>query len=295
MRQLAKQWVSGKIGEWLQGIDKNGDPIVFPLTITSSPFRTVVRAERNQEASIAVESQSPETKRKTESAIAQMAATCGFANACGYRITILGTPPEAKGLGSSSIDIASALLAIKDDRNLDISNTALFQIMCRVERSDFLFSPESIVATNPVTGDFSIVGPAPSCVVIAWDSAPSARIDTEAVLHLDEARQPFSNEYEHLSSLLRSSDLETMGYASTRSAEINDQLLPKPGFSVAQRLRKDFRAVGLVAAHTGTYLGLLFGNRVDPALLAELSATVINEFSVAPVLFGVGGAQGGQK
>jgi L-threonine kinase len=287
MNAAGMQWVCGKIGEWLQGTDKSGDPIVYPLTTTSSPFRTVTWIEPATNLSIVFKSpQAP--GRKTELAVNEMALACGFATECGYRITIWNSPPRAKGLGSSSIDIASALLSIKHYRNLDLSDAALFQVMCRVERSDFLFSPELIVATNPVTGSFSIAGTAPPCIVLALDTAPLERVDTEAVRHLDFARRRFGQEYEELCSLIQTGDREAMFYASTRSAEINDQLLPKPGFSTARKLANDFQTLGLVAAHTGTYLGLLFPSPVDTELLTHVRAQVIEEFSIEPLLFRVG-------
>jgi L-threonine kinase len=288
MNSVGKQWVSGKIGEWLQGTDKSGDPIVFPLATTSSPFRTVTWIEPAANLSIIVGPRSPGSKRKTKLAVNTMAVACGFATECDYRITVWDSPPRAKGLGSSSIDIASALLSIKHYRNLDVSDAALFQVMCRVERSDFLFSPESIVATNPVAGSFSIGGRVPSCIVLAWDTAPLERIDTEVVRHLDLARRRFGQEYEELCSLIQTGNMEAMFYASTRSAEINDRLLPKPGFSTARRLVNDFPTLGLVAAHTGTFLGLVFPSPADTELLTHLRAKVIKEFSVEPLLFRVG-------
>lgn len=288
MNLVGRQWVSGKIGEWLQGTDKSGNPIVYPLTTTSSPFRTVTWIEPAATLSIAVRSQSPGSKRKTELAVHEMAVACGFASECGYRITIWNSPPRAKGLGSSSIDIASALLSIKHYRNLDLTDAALFQIMCRVERSDFLFNPELIVATNPVSGSLSFAGTVPPCVVLAWDTAPLEQVDTEAVRHLDLVRRRFAQEYEELCLLIETGDLEAMFLASTRSAEINDQLLPKPGFSTARRLVRDFPMLGLVAAHTGTYLGLVFPTPLDIELLTHLQAKTFEEFAVEPLLFQIG-------
>jgi len=288
MHDSGTQWVKGKVGEWLQGTDENGDPIVFPLTTTSSPFQTLTVIEPATTLSIVASPDSNASKRKAELAVNEMAAVCGFAADCHYRITIRDSPPAGKGLGSSSVDIASALLAIKHHRNLDVSDSTLFRIMCRVERSDFLFRPELIIATNPVAGSYSILGTAPPCVVLAWDTAPLGRVDTEAVRHLDLARRAFSDEYGELCSLMQTSDLKALAHASTRSAELNDRLLPKPGFSTADRLAKDHHALGLVAAHTGTYLGILFPSSVEAELLASVRAKLVEELSVAPLLFQVG-------
>jgi uncharacterized protein involved in propanediol utilization len=284
------QWVTGKVGEWLQGTDENGNPIVFPFTTTSSPFRTLTGIEPAPTLSIVAEPHSIASKRKTELAVKEMAVTCGFASDCDYRITILDSPPAGKGLGSSSVDLASALLAIKHHRNLDVSEATLFQIMCRVERSDFLFRPELIIATNPVAGSFSAVRNAPRCVLVAWDTAPAEHVDTEAVRHLDLARRRFSRDYKELCSLMQSNDPAALFHASTRSAELNDQLLPKTGFSLANRLADDFHALGIVAAHTGTYMGIVFPSSVDQALLTSVRKKLVKELSVEPLLFEVGAA-----
>ena len=288
MNNSGTQWVTGKVGEWLQGADENGDPIVFPFTTTSSPFRTLTTIEPAPHLSIVAEPHPIASKPKTELAVYELAATCGFPADCNYRITIRNSPPAGKGLGSSSIDVASALLAVKHHRNLDVSESELFQIMCRVERSDFLFRPELIIATNPVTASFSIAGTAPRCVLVAWDTAPGEYIDTEAVRHLDRARRRFSREYHELCSLLQTNDSAARFYASTRSAELNDQFLPKRGFSVAYKLADEFHALGLVAAHTGTYLGLVFPSSIDDELLTTVRTTLVQRLSVEPLVFGAG-------
>jgi uncharacterized protein involved in propanediol utilization len=286
--QNGAQWVTGKVGEWLQGTDENGDPIVFPFTTTSSPFRTLTTIEPAPNLSIVAEPNSISSKQKTELAVKEMAVTCGFAAHCNYRITILNSPPAGKGLGSSSVDVASALLAIKHYRDLDVSNATLFQIMCRVERSDFLFQPELIIATNPVAGSFSVAGPAPQCVLLAWDTAPGEHVDTEAVRHLDLARRRFSHEYKELCSLMLINDPAAVFHASTRSAELNDRLVPKKGFSLAKRLADEFHALGIIGAHTGTYLGIVFPRSVDQALLTSVRLKLAKELLVEPLEFQVG-------
>ena len=287
----AIQWVIGKVGEWLQGTDEKGDPIVFPFTTTTSPFRTLTRIEPAPTLSIVAEPHSLSPKRKTELAVKEMAVTCGFASDCDYRITILDSPPAGKGLGSSSVDVASALLAIKHHRNLDVSESTLFQIMCRVERSDFLFRPELIIATNPVVGSSSTVGNAPRCVLVAWDTAPAEHVDTEAVRHLDLARRRFSRDYKELCSLMQSNDPAALFHASTQSAKLNDQLLPKKGFSLANRLANEFHALGIIAAHTGTYLGIVFPSSVDQDLLTSVRVKLLKQVPVEPLVFQVGASR----
>jgi L-threonine kinase len=125
-------------------------------------------------------------------------------------------------------------------------------------------------------------------VLVAWDTAPAEHVDTEAVRHLDLARRRFSRDYKELCSLMQSGDPAALFHASTRSAELNDQLLPKTGFSLAHRLANEFHALGIIAAHTGTYLGIVFPSSVDQDLLTSVRVKLLKEVPVEPLVFHVG-------
>ena len=153
----SKRWVTGKVGEWLQGVDQEGAPIVYALAVDSSPFRTLTSVEPAGGLTVLINPDAPADSAKAQKAIEELASCYGFVGDCAYRVTISGSPPRGKGLGSSSIDVASALLAIKDQRGLRIPAPELFKLMCRVERSDYLFNPELIVAANPRDGNCSAV------------------------------------------------------------------------------------------------------------------------------------------
>jgi uncharacterized protein involved in propanediol utilization len=173
-----------------------------------------------------------------------------------------------------------------------MSTAELFRLMCRVERSDYLFNPESIVAANPSDGSCSIVGRAPKCLVLAWDTDPSAAVNTEAVQHLDVARRSFGREYRELAHMMQSGETETLLRAATRSAEINDPILPKIGFSAARKFAKALPKVGLIAAHTGTYLGFVLPEPIDPDLEKYVRDFIADRYPAKPMDFRVGRASG---
>src|SRR5208337_1164090 len=60
-----------------------------------------------------------------------------------------------------------------------------------------------------------------------------------------------------------SGETERLLRAATRSAELNDRILPKIGFSTAQKLVNELHNVGLIAAHTGTILGFVLPEPID--------------------------------
>ena len=283
-----KKWVIGKVGEWLQGVDSQGAPMVYAAAATSSPFRTLTSVEPASRLTVLINPDAPADSAKVQKAINELASSYGFLEDCKYRVTIAGSPTRGKGLGSSSIDIASVLLALKDLRGLRISAPELFEIMCRVERSDYLFNPELLVAANPSDGSCAVVVRTPKCLVLAWDTDPTTVIKTELVLHLDVARQSFCQEYEELSSMINSGETKKLLYAATRSAELNNRILPKIGFSTAQKLVKELPNVGLIAAHTGTILGFVLPEPVDRDLQKYIGEFVVDRYLVAPMVFEMG-------
>jgi uncharacterized protein involved in propanediol utilization len=286
-----KRWIIGKVGEWVQGVDSEGAPIVYALTVGSSPFRTLTSVEPASSLAVTINPGAPAESVKVQKAIKELAIGYGLTADCTYRVTITGSPPRGKGLGSSSIDIASVLLAIKELHGWEISTERLFKVMCRVERSDYLFDPDLIVAANPRDGSCTIVGSAPKCLVLAWDTDPGTVVETESVPHLDLARRSFSEEYRELSIMIESGVTDNLLNAATQSAELNNRILPKIGFSVAQKLVHELRNVGLIAAHTGTMLGFVLPQPVDKEMQRYIWEFVVDRYLVAPMVFEVGGAR----
>jgi uncharacterized protein involved in propanediol utilization len=171
--------------------------------------------------------------------------------------------------------MASALLGLREERALNVSKTDLYKIMCKVERSDYLFDPQFIVAANPLDGSRSVVTRAPDCSVLAWDTEPEKSVKTEAVMHLDSRRKPYEREYCDLFDMIATGDISLILRAATRSAELNDRLLPKVGFEAARKLVKELGHIGLVCAHTGTWLGFLLPRPID----ADVSLRILEFFA----------------
>jgi L-threonine kinase len=280
--------IAGKIGEWVQGVDQAGDPIIYSLAVTKSPFRTRTVVEQSDTLSVVIHSEKPLDHVKTRRAILAFADAHGFAQDCNYRVVIEGSPPRGKGLGSSSIDIASALLEIRKQRALNLSRTDLYKIMCKVERSDYLFEPQSIVAANPLDGSHSFVAHAPECSILAWDTEPLKFVETDALRHVDQRRRPFEREYRDIFAMIATGDTTLILQAVTKSAEINNRLLPKLGFETALNLVKKSRHIGLAAAHTGTWLGFVLARPIDDNARRLISEFFRGSLGRQPTLFQTG-------
>ena len=245
--------IMGKVGEFLQGVTRDGSPILYSATIVSPELTTRASGLPGSSFRVLVENQPDRNAEKTERAIRSLLARRRVEQPWDFEIRISSSSPSAKGLGTSSADMAGGLVAVARYLSLDVTEAELFSIMCAAERSDFLFKPDALVRTNPLSAEFSIQGPVPRLWLVGWDSEPKRRIATEAVAYLDHRRSRYAPEYSDLASYCDSGETGALLYAVTRSAEINQELLPKPCFRWACKIAKQFDAA-LLVAHSGTFM-----------------------------------------
>ena len=243
--------ITGKVGEFLQGVTRDGSPFLYSATVIS--LEPAARALARPGPSFRVLVENDRTAEKTERAIRRLLARRSIEKPWDFEIRVWSTSPSAKGLGTSSADMAAGLVAVARYLSLDVTEEELFSIMCAVERSDFLFNPGALVCANPLSAEFSIKGPIPRLWLVGWDSEPKRRIATEAVAYLDVRRSRYAPEYAELAGHCNSGQTDALLYAVTRSAEINQELLPKPCFRWACKIAKQFDAA-LLVAHSGTFM-----------------------------------------
>jgi uncharacterized protein involved in propanediol utilization len=279
--------IAGKVGEFLQGVTRDGSPILYSATIVSPELTTRALGLPASCFRVLKEDQ-PHNAEKTERAIRGLLARRRVEQPWDFEVRIRNSLPFAKGLGSSSADMAAGLLAVARCLSLNVTEKELFSIMCAVERSDFLFWPDALVCANPLSAEFSIQGPSPQLWLVAWDSEPKRRIATEAVAHLDRPRSRYASEYADLATFCNGGETDALLYAATRSAEINQQLLPKPCFNWARNVARRFDAA-LLVAHSGTFMAFAIPrDEADIDQLAGLQASLrAKDFD--PLIFQTGG------
>jgi uncharacterized protein involved in propanediol utilization len=245
--------ITGKVGEFLQGVTPDGSPILYSATTISSNFTTRAFVLSASSFCVSTENRPDRNTRKTERAIQSLLMRRHIDPPWNFEVRLKSSSPSAKGLGASSADMSAGLLETARYLSLDVTDAELFSIMCAVERSDFLFCPDALVCANPLSAEFSIQGPAPCLWLVGWDSEPERHIVTEAVAHLDNRRRCYASEYTDLASYCDSGDIDALLYAVTRSSEINQDLLPKPCFNWARVIAGQFDAA-LLVAHSGTFM-----------------------------------------
>ncbi|MFV8353320.1 hypothetical protein [Flavobacterium sp. XS2P14] len=164
-----------------------------------------------------------------------------------------------KGLSSSSTDIFGILLAMNEMYNTQYPNHLLYQLASQIEPTDPCLDLDSLLF-NQKTGEIiETLTPFPYSMLY-FDSDSKIKIDT---VEFSQKRSYSENQilefrtlYSKLKKSTENKDYATFFECTTKSALINETILPKKNFP----LLLDFAAennCGLFVAHSGTFMGLL--------------------------------------
>lgn len=164
----------------------------------------------------------------------------------------------AKGMASSTADIAATARALGDALGRPIDDAAIARLAGSIERSDGV-TYDGLNVVDHMTGDriaklawcprFTIL----MCIPPTTFATDSAYIDEERrAKHGAESILPM------LEHACAERDAGLFAQGCTRSAELNERYRPNPLFHRLEPHLRDLGAAGICVAHTGTVAGLLF-------------------------------------
>ncbi|MDQ3661036.1 MAG: kinase [Actinomycetota bacterium] len=182
---------------------------------------------------------------------------------------------EGKGCASSSADMVATARAIGSAFGVHIPRYFLARTMSAIEPSDGVMY-EGIVSFHQREGIVhGRLGTLPSLTIVALDEGGQAET-TELCKHRGGHGAGRLAEYERLllglGRAVKRRHLPSVGDVATRSAVLNQDALPKEYLGLFLDLRARHDALGVVATHSGTCLGLLLdpGSPHYPEVLPEL-------------------------
>lgn len=187
------------------------------------------------------------------------------ANGIGGRLKIDSNTPMKWGLGSSTSDVTSAIKAVANalDINLSMETIARLAVKTEAASDPIMFGHQAVLFAHrhgEVIEDLG--GPLPSLEVIGFNTdATGTGIDTQ---DFPPARytwweiEAFRPLLGLMRQAIRSQSPQLVGQVASASARINQRYLPIPHFDRIDRLAERVEAVGIQVAHSGTVAGLLF-------------------------------------
>lgn len=181
------------------------------------------------------------------------------------RIRFDSTIPVAKGMASSTADIAAAAVATARHLQLPLSEEELAKLCVNIEPTDstifrdltlFDHNEGQIVARHhwqPEVDLLVLESP------LKLDTADFHQLDRQQ--HLTDNAQRMETAWQLFQSAVANRDTRKLGQATTLSAEASQPLLPKPAFNELLALVEQYDLYGLNVAHSGTVVGLLCNGR----------------------------------
>ncbi|WP_260858248.1 kinase [Fictibacillus phosphorivorans] len=180
---------------------------------------------------------------------------------------------QGKGLASSTADMVATARAIEDYYDFSIPVILLEDFIREIEPSDGIMHAGVVVYYHKELRLKEALGDCPSFTILGIDEG--GEVDT---VQFNRTAKPFTKsekqEYESLLSQMctafKSNDLEWIGKICTRSAILNQKLRPKKHLEHLITICQEIGGIGVVTAHSGTYIGMLLHDR-DPQYQKKLS------------------------
>ena len=265
----------GTFGELLQGalpVERQEFLVTLPITQGSTAEFTTMHGSMGVRVS-------PPHKEKARRLAEELMRLYNLE--AGGELHIESALHEGKGCASSSADMVATARAIESAFGIRILRHSLARIMSAIEPSDGVMY-EGIVSFHQREGVVhSHLGTLSSLTIVALDEggrAETTEVCKDRRFHSASRLAEYEKLLLKLGRAVKRHDLPSVGNVATRSAILNQDILPKEHLQLFLDLRARYDALGVVATHSGTCLGLLLGPAslrhpdVLPELVGELLA-----------------------
>lgn len=206
----------------------------------------------------------PHDKAKSRAVAVRLLARRGLPR--GGALSLRSGLPVGTGMASSSADMVAAARAIGDAHGFTPQPAELEELIRGIEPTDGVMYDECVAFDHRSVRLYARLGPLPPLTVVGLDEGGT--VDTIQFNQLPKHytvhdRDEYAALLAAARTAIRSGDAETLGRLATRSAVMNQRLRPKRLLHDTLAISRRTGALGIVAAHSGTKLGVLLAD-ADP-------------------------------
>jgi uncharacterized protein involved in propanediol utilization len=203
-------------------------------------------------------------------------------------LTLESEIPRGKGLASSTADLVATHRAVSLWHQLPDTADDLESLLRKIEPSDGLMHPGVVAYLHREARLLDLLGPVPPITLVAIDeggevdSVTHNRRDFKYAAH---ERDEYAALLARLSRAVSRGDVEEIGAVATRSAQLNQRVQPKRSLAEISSIAAEVGAAGVVAAHSGTYLGIVIDARgANHVRQSQLATARLKELRFEPKL-----------
>ncbi len=252
-------WAPGTCGELAQG-ELDGTTVMVTCPIDMGSTATVELSEGTGLVD------GPASAPKARRAVALTLEFLGRRD-LDARLSLETSLPRAKGMASSTADVAAAIGATAAALGTATSPREQADLALAVEPSDGVMLP-GIALFDHLGGRIArMLGQPPAMRILALEFADE--IDTQAFNAVDRRAElrshaaRFREALDLITAGLADGDARLIGEGATLSSLANQAVLPKPQLASVLDLAQAAGALGVNVAHSGTVLGLLFADDAE--------------------------------
>jgi L-threonine kinase len=243
------------LGECVQGHLRGG-----PHFLITAPLPLESRAEFVADLSLGQVVTEPARCTKSRAAVERYFESQGLP--VSGRLRVHTGAQSSVGFGTSTADITASLRAAAAAWGRTLSPAAISQIAIDIEPTDGSMYPGSVAYAHREGRLLESFGPLPrfrALVVLCGEDVDTVAFDAQRAhfRYSAEAEQRLLTAWRMVREAIRSADVRLMAQAGMISAEINQELLPKPLFAEIRGVVESLGAAGLLAAHSGSLLGVV--------------------------------------
>ncbi len=189
-------------------------------------------------------------------------------------LEITSNIPIGKGMASSTGDIGSTIQAGLHLLGKELASHQISKIAATIEPTDSIFIEDNCIF-DPLKGEIlKRLGYVEGIKVLVLE--PEEILNTLKIRKQKdyyakkESNKPFVKEAFHmLEEGFEKKDLNLIGKASTLSGRLNENIHKKEGLEDIIKISENFGAYGVNVAHSGTVIGIILDQEMNPKKLKE--------------------------
>jgi L-threonine kinase len=256
----------GTFGELLQGRLPDGDDFLVTLPIARWS-RAAFRLEPHA-ASVRVR---PADKLKSRH-LAEMMLDRYHVRGGGL-LLLDSELPEGKGMASSSADLVATARAVARALGREAAPNEVESLLRGIEPTDGVMHDGVVAFHHREVSLRAHLGHLPPMTVVGIDEGgevSTTEFNRRPKQFTERDRRTYESLLTALTEAIRGGDAGTIGEVATRSALMNQRLCPKRTLPEMIAVCGEVGGLGLVAAHSGTALGILIDDD-DPARAVRIA------------------------
>lgn len=179
-----------------------------------------------------------------------------------------------RGMASSTADIVAVLRCASNTLEQPLHVDDITKVLSQIERSDSVFLDQMSIFSSSAHQVIRTFNSTPPLYALYMHEDNTVETEGTKSILTDYYRDNFAcyrTLYLQAESAFAKADAKRICYASSRSAELSQAILPKQHYGTLLKSKAECMADGIITAHTGSIIGYLYCQKPRLSLVEKVS------------------------